>query len=257
VPEDYVVIAQEGSIASVIINRRGVMNAVNVETLKLLLRAFQQLASDEGVRVITLEGAGDHFSVGADMALLKENFDTPQWYDLLKNVVGQLILAMRTAPQPVICKVRGNSYGFGVGLALAGDFVVASEDARFCEVFVNLGVTLDGGSSYFLPRLIGMAKARELALLGGVVQGKDAASMGLIYRAVPDKSLDDEVASLAKSLAEKSPRALSNIKETIEGSFDRSLEDALEWEASHQAVFLQSDEKKEAVRKFLKNHKGK
>lgn len=254
-PEQPVLIKKEGYLATVIINRQEVMNALNLETLELLLSAFKQLALDEAVRVITLEGAGTDFSSGADMTLLNEAIATSEWYYFLKNVAGKLILTMRTIPQPVICKVRGNAYGFGVGLALAGDFVIASENARFCEVFVNLGVTLDGGSSYFLPRLIGMVKARELALLGNVIDGKTAASVGLIYRAVPEKSLDREVTSLTQLLAGKSTNALANIKEALEGSFTRSLEDALEWEASHQAIFLDSKEHKEAVRRFLNARK--
>jgi 2-(1,2-epoxy-1,2-dihydrophenyl)acetyl-CoA isomerase len=257
VTEKLVLTRKKGFVAAVTINRQVVMNAVNIETLTLLTSTFERLATDEEVHVITLEGAGKNFCVGADMVLLNEKFDSVQWYDLLKNVVGRLILTMRRMPQPVICKVRGNAYGFGVGLALAGDFVVASDNARFCEVFVNLGVTLDGGSSYFLPRLIGMAKARELALLGGAIDGKAAASMGLIYRSVLEKSLDKEVASLAQMLAAKSPRALSNIKEVLEGSFDIPLKDALEWEASHQAIFLQSAEHKATVRQFLNTHKKK
>ncbi len=255
--KERVLTRKRGSIASVIINRPEVMNAVNRETLILLLSAFGGLAKDEDVRVVTLEGAGRNFSVGADMALLNEKIESVQWYDLLKNIVGKLIHTMRAMPQPVICKVRGNAYGFGAGLALAGDFVVAGENSRFCEVFVNLGVTLDGGSSYFLPRLVGMVKARELALLGSVVDGKEAASMGLIYRAVPDESIDSEVAFLSQSLAGKSRRALSNIKEALEGSYDRSLAEALEWEASHQSIFLQSSEHKEAVRRFLTGRKEK
>lgn len=249
--EQPVLIIKEGYLATVIINRKDVMNAFNVETMKPLLSAFKRLSSDKTVRVITLEGAGANFSVGADLTLLNESIATSQWYDFLKNVVSDLILTMRTMPKPVICKVRGNAYGFGVGLALAGDFVVSSENARFCEVFVNLGVTLDGGSSYFLPRLVGMVKARELALLGNVIDGRTAASVGLIYRAVPEESLDAEVTALAQLLAEKSPQALASIKEALEGSFTRSLEAALEWEASHQAILLNSSELKEAVRRFL------
>ena len=250
-PEYSVAVKREGAVASLIINRPKLMNAINLETMNSLLTAFERIASDESVRVIIIEGAGGNFSVGADMELLSESRDVSQWYVFLKNWVSRLILAMRTASQPIICKVRGNAYGFGVGLALAGDFVIAAEDARFCESFVDIGVTLDGGSSYFLPRLVGMARARELVLLGGVISGKDAASMGLIYRAVPENSLNEEAVSLSQSLLGKSGRALANIKEALEGSFHRSLEEALEWEASHQAIFLQSEELKAAVRVFL------
>jgi len=252
--EDSIVVNKEGPIAMVIINRPEVMNAVNGEIQSQLLNAFEWLAADGEVRVIILEGAGGNFSVGADMTLLHESFDVYQTYDVLKNGIGKLITSMRATPQPVICKVRGNVYGGGMGLALAGDFVIASENSRFCEAFVNIGVTLDGGASYFLPRLIGMARARELAFLGNAVSGKDAAAMGLIYRAVPERSLDAEVSALAQVLLRKSPQALASIKDTLEDTFDRSLKEALEWEASHQAIMLQSKEHKEAVRRFLNSH---
>lgn len=250
-PEDPVIVKREGAVASLVMNRPKVMNAVDIETMKLLWTGFERLSSDESVRVIIVEGAGDNFSVGADMALLSETRDSSQWYFFMKNYVSRLILAMRAASQPIICKVRGNAYGVGVGLALAGDFVIAAEDARFCESFVNIGVTLDGGSGYFLPRLVGMARAREIALLGGVINGKDAASIGLIYRAVPENSLNEETVALSQSLLGKSSKALANIKEVLEGSFHRSLEEALEWEASHQAIFLNSEELRAAVRQFL------
>lgn len=257
-PEDPVLVKREGAVASLVLNRPRVMNAINIEIMKSLWTEFQRLSSDESVRVVIVEGAGDHFSAGADMALLSETRDSSEWYFFMRNYVSRLIIAMRAASQPIICKVRGNAYGVGVGLALAGDFVIAAEDAQFCESFVNIGVTLDGGSGYFLPRLVGMARAREIALLGGVVTGKDAASIGLIYRAVPGNSLDGEAASLTQSLLGKSGKALANIKEAIEGSFQRSLEEVLEWEASHQAIFLTSAELKAAVRQFLKDKsKGK
>jgi len=255
--EEVVIAEKTGAIASVIINRPAVMNAMNSEVQDQLFNAFERFASDHEVHVITLEGAGGNFSVGADMSVLNANIDVYQWYEELRDRAGRMIITMRSVPKPVICKVRGNVYGFGVGLALAGDFVIASENSRFCEAFVNIGVTLDGGSSYFLPRLVGMAKARELALLGNVVNGKDAAAMGLIYRAVPEASLDEEVISLAQTLANKSPQALASIKDALEGSFERSLREALEWEASHQAIMLQSRDHKEAVRRFLDSRKKK
>jgi len=254
--EDPIAVKKEGPVTSLVINRPKAMNAVSVETVKSLLAAFERLSADKSVRVIIIEGAGDNFCAGADMELLSKGLDSSQWYFFLKNFLSRLIIAMRTASQAIICKVRGNAYGVGVGIAMAGDFVIAAEDAMFCESFVNIGVTLDGGSSYFLPRLVGIARAREIALLGGVVTGKDAASIGLIYRAVPGSSLDEETAALTQTLLGKSGKALANIKLALEGSFQRSLEEALEWEASHQSIFLTSAELKAAVQQFL-NEKGK
>ncbi|MBW2104339.1 MAG: enoyl-CoA hydratase/isomerase family protein, partial [Deltaproteobacteria bacterium] len=154
-------------------------------------------------------------------------------------------------PQPIICKVRGVAYGVGSNLALAGDFVVASETARICEVFINIGVIMDGGGHYFLPRLVGLHKARELAMLGEEISGRQAEAMGLIYKSVPDQDLDRETDMLAQKLAAKSPMALAVIKEGLERSLNMPLQDVMEWEASHQSIMLQTREHKEAVEFFL------
>ena len=165
--------------------------------------------------------------------------------------LGAIVTGLRKIPQPVITALRGVAVGGGANLALAGDFVLASEDTRFSEVFVHIGVILDGGGTYFLPRLLGLAKARELALLGDEINGRTAAEIGLVYRCVPEEELEAEVAALAGSLAQKSRMAMSLIKEGLEKSFDMTLSQAMEWEASHQAIMLQTAEHKEIVRTFL------
>jgi len=229
------------------------MNPFNLPMMDQLQEGFEDMAADEEIRVVVLQGAGEHFSAGADMILLKEGNEAPVALGFMKRV-GRLIQTMRGLPIPIVCKVRGVAYGVGSNLALAGDFVVASHDARFCEVFVNIGVILDGGGTYFLPRLVGLAKARELALLGEEVDGKTAASMGLIYKCVPAEELDREVDELAKKLTQRPKAAMALIKEGLEGSLDMSLKEVLEWEASHQSIMLQSREHKERVKMFLELH---
>jgi 2-(1,2-epoxy-1,2-dihydrophenyl)acetyl-CoA isomerase len=155
----------------------------------------------------------------------------------------------------VICKVRGNAFGYGVGLALAGDFAIAADNARFCEAFVNLGISLDGGASYFLPRLLGMARAKEMALLGDVISGKEAASLGLIYKSVPEAELDGQTQRLIEKLLTKSGKALSSIKKSLEKGADIDLEAALDLEAAHQTVLLAGDEIKAAVKLFQDSRK--
>jgi len=248
-------IRKKNGIGNVTINRPHVMNAVTIELMSTLIDAFEEIASDENIRVIVLEGEGENFSTGADMALLQRDIDSSQWLEWMEDPIGKLILTMRTIPQPVICKVRGNVIGYGVGLALAGDFVVASHDTRFREVFVNLGVTLDGGASYFLPRLVGMAKAKEIALLGEVIDGRTAASIGLIYKSVPEEELDHVVESLAGVLSKKSIKSMSTIKKNLEKSVNMTLEEALAWEAFHQAILLTGNELKESVNRFSNSHK--
>jgi enoyl-CoA hydratase/carnithine racemase len=251
-PEEIVLVKRKDEMCTVVMNRPHVMNALNMEALQELQKTFDEIASDESVRVVILEGAGENFSSGADMALFVENLTAPQWLGGMK-LFGRLIRTMREMGQPVISKVRGVAVGGGVNLALAGDFVLASHDARLCEIFVHIGAILDGGGTYFLPRLVGLAKAKELALLGDFVDGKTAAHMGLIYKSVPDGDLDREAESLAKRLTERPSSAMALIKEGLEGSFDMSLNEVLEWEAAHQSIMLQGAEHKGAVEAFLKS----
>lgn len=235
-------------------NRPRFMNAIIPDMIQQLQEVLGELSSDRETRVVILEGAEGNFSAGADMSLLKEEIGALDRFKAMKYL-GRLIRSMRELPQPIVCKVRGVAYGGGANLALAGDFVLASHSARFCEVFVNIGVILDGGGHYFLPRLVGLAKARELAFLEEEIDGKTAASIGLIYKSVPDEDLDHEVDTLANKLSKKSFPAMALIKEGLEGSLGMSLEEILEWEASHQAVMLQTSEHKQAVRLFLESRK--
>jgi 2-(1,2-epoxy-1,2-dihydrophenyl)acetyl-CoA isomerase len=231
---DFILTRKKGGVCTLTMSRPGgIMNALNSAMMDQLQKGLEKIAFDEGIRVAILQGAGEHFSAGADMSLLKERAGAPESLGSLKRL-GILIRYIRELPIPVISKVRGVAYGAGVNIALAGDFVVAAHDARFCEVFVNLGILMDGGGTYFLPRLVGLAK-------------------GLIYKSVPPEALDREVDTLAQKFTQKSRKAVALIKEGLEGSLDMSLKEVLEWEASHQSIMLQTPELKEAVQKFLKS----
>jgi enoyl-CoA hydratase/carnithine racemase len=245
-----VLIERDGEICTVTLNRPKIMNAFNGAMGAGLFKALGKIAVDREIRVVILQGAGAHFSSGADMHLLDQKVEAYPRLQMMKDL-SRIIIAMRELPQPIISKVRGVAYGVGSNLALAGDFVIAADDARICEVFVNIGVIMDGGGHYFLPRLIGPAKARELAMLGEEINGRTAALMGLIYKSVAERNLDQEVQSVAENLILRSPAALAVIKEGLEGSLDMTLKEVLEWEASHQSLMLQTKEHKEAVRAFL------
>ncbi len=247
-----VVVNKEQRICRVTMNRPNVMNAFDLDMGADLLEIFEQISRDKKISVVILTGAGDNFSSGADMQLLKEETGALQELEFMKDV-SKLIRCMRELPQPIISKVRGVAYGVGANIALAGDFVIASLNARFCEAFVNIGLSLDGGGTYFLPRLVGLARARELALLGDEFDGETAESMGLIYRSVPDDDLEKEVDEVARKLSGKPFAALGLIKEGLEGSFDRSLTEALEWEAAHQSIMTQTVDFKKRVEKFIES----
>ena len=251
--KDVVLLQIDGPICTVTMNRPKVMNAFDMEIGSGLQDAFNRIAGDEGIRVVVLTGAGGNFSSGADMHLLWKERKADEYLTEVMNGLSRLITTMRELPQPIISKVKGVAYGVGMNMALASDFVVASHQARMCEVFVNIGVVLDGGGTYFLPRLVGMAKARELALLGEEVAGKTAAAIGLIYKSVPDDALDGEVDLLTAKLLQKSPKSMALIKRGLEGSLDMTLGQVLAWEAAHQSIMLGTRELKEAAGQFLKS----
>ncbi|MBW2594131.1 MAG: enoyl-CoA hydratase/isomerase family protein [Deltaproteobacteria bacterium] len=252
--EDIVLFEKQDKICTLTLNRPGIMNAVNREMLTEFQAVLDRIAADEEIRVVILTGAGGHFSSGADMLLLDQADYSPEMLMFMRRL-RKLIMAMRELPQVIICKVRGVAYGVGSNTALAGDFVVASHTARFCEVFVNIGTVLDGGGTYFLPRLVGLAKARELALLGDEFDGRTAAEIGLIYKSVPEEDLDKTVDDLARNLAGKPALAMALIKEGLENSFDMTLSQVLGWEAAHQSIMLQSRENREIVKMFLEMKK--
>ncbi len=254
--EKTVLVEASDRICTIVLNRPKKMNAMNQELTLDLLEAFTQVSADEAIHVIILAGAGGNFSTGADMHLLEETHGVHEWLDGMRRL-GQLICTMREAPQPIIAKLRGAAYGGGSNLALACDFVVAAHNAKFCENFVHIGTILDVGGTYFLPRLVGRVRAKELALLGEPIDGETASSMGLIYKSVQEDTLDQEVANLAQRLSQKPRRALALIKEGLENSFDMSLKETMNWEAAHQSIMLQSPEHKELIQMFLAARKQK
>ena len=251
-----VIVQKKDKIATLTLNRPEVMNAMSKEMIEGLWDAVKDLATDESVNVVILKGAGDHFCSGADINLFGESIPSDEWVVAMKGV-GKLVRTLREMPQPVIAMLKGVAGGGGANLALAADFVVAAENARFCEIFINIGAILDYGGHYFLPRLVGLAKARELAMLGDEIDGNTAASIGLIYKAVPEDHLETQVETLANTLAHKPPLALRLIKEGLENSFDMSLKQVLDWEAAHQSIALQTPEHKEIVKFFLESKKDK
>lgn len=249
-------VQKKNKIATLVLNRPEVLNAMSSEMIQKLHEAVLQIRSDEKINVVIIKGAGDHFCSGADVSLFNEKIPPYDWLSAMKGV-GQIVQTIRQMPQPVIIMLRGVAVGGGANLALAGDFVVAADNARFCEIFINIGLILDYGGTYFLPRLVGLARARELAMLGNEIDGKTAAAIGLVYKSVPEKQLEQEVATLAGNLSLKSRLALALVKEGLEKSFDMSLKEVLDWEAAHQSIALQTPEHKEIIRQFLEAKKEK
>jgi enoyl-CoA hydratase/carnithine racemase len=251
-----VILSKKDGICTVLLNRPEVMNAMNSALIQELYAAFDQIINDEETKLVILKGAGDNFCSGADINLFDEGLPSHEWLRGMK-FVGRIVQLIREIPQPVIAELKGVAVGGGANLALAADFIVAADNARFCEIFINIGLTLDYGGTYFLPRLVGLPKARELAMLGNEIDGKTAASIGLIYKSVALEKLEEEVAGLANSLLSKPPAGLAIIKKGLESSFNLSLKEVLDWESAHQSVMLQTPEHKAIVEMFMAEKKKK
>jgi enoyl-CoA hydratase/carnithine racemase len=247
-------VEKHGPIASIVLNRPRVMNAMSKEMILALHVAVHEVARDEEIRVLVLKGAGDNFCSGADIGLFSQGIPSYEWLTAMK-AVGQIVRSLREMPQPVVAMLKGVAVGGGANLALAADFVIAAENARLCEIFVNIGLIMDYGGHYFLPRLVGLAKARELAMLGSEIDGRTAHNIGLIYKSVPEELLEKEAHDLAAVLAQKPPLAVRLIKEGLEKSFNLSLQEMLDWEAAHQSIALQTPQHKDIVDWFLEAKK--
>jgi 2-(1,2-epoxy-1,2-dihydrophenyl)acetyl-CoA isomerase len=166
-----------------------------------------------------------------------------------------MIRAIRNLPIPVICKLNGVAAGAGCSLALACDMIIAAENASLIEVFVNVGLVLDSGSSYFLPRLLGSARAFELAALGSKITAQQAADWGMVNRVVKIEELDDEVNKLATHFATAPTKAIGLMKKMLQKSYTSDLDTMLEYEAYCQEIAGRSDDYKEGVTAFNEKRK--
>ncbi len=217
--------------------------------LEAALREFE----DSEQRALVIRGAGDDFCSGADLAVGAVgggSGSAATSYQTMTSV-GRAATALRRLSKPTVAAVDGVAVGAGMNLALGCDVVVTTSRARFAEIFVKRGLTVDFGGTWLLPRLIGLAKAKELALTGKFLSGDEAVEWGLASRVVPWGRLLDEALAVANELAQGAPLAQRFIKAGLERSFDMSFEQALAFEDQAQAVCLMSADVAEGVRAFL------
>ena len=233
-------------VVTVTLNRPEKRNALNPQMAFELLDTFRTIAARPEDRVLVLTGAGGAFCSGAD--LTGDNRETHAL--VYMRSIGALALALQTLPKPTIAKVRGVAAGAGCNMALACDLVVASDEARFTQIFVKRGMVVDFGGSWLLPRLIGMQRAKELAFFGDFVSAADAHGIGLVNRVLADGDLDAFVDEWAERLAAGPPLALSMTKSLLSHSFETSIEQALEDEARCQALCISTKDTREAITAF-------
>lgn len=231
-------------------NRPDALNSFTVEMKEALLAALKDAARDREVRVVVLTGNGRAFSAGQD---LKER-QAPGVDDLgteLRLRYNPIILAMRRLEKPIIGAINGVAAGAGISIALACDIVIAAENATFIEAFSRVGLVPDTGSTWFLPRLVGTARAAEMMFTADPVDAATAERIGLINRVVPADKLMDEASALAARLAKAAPISLALAKRALNRTFDMGLAEALDYEAQLQSIAGRSNDHKEGVAAFI------
>lgn len=237
-----------GGIVTVTLERPERKNAMDAAMFGELKATFREIAGREDDRVVVVTGAAGEFCSGAD--LHDTSSATVHKLTWMRGI-GEVVLALHALPQPVIAKVRGVAVGAGANLALGCDLIAAAEGARFSQIFARRGLTIDFGGSYVLPRLVGLHKAKELALLGDIITAADAHALGIVNRVVPDAELDGLVATWAHTLAAGPPLALSMTKKLLNASLTSTLEEALEGEAVAQALNFETEDVVEAMAAFV------
>lgn len=253
--DDRLLVTLENGVKRITFNNPGRRNSVSVETIERMRDAVQESAED-GTRVVILTGAGDSFCAGADLAATSErdiaNYDVTR---AIREHVNPTIMALRALPVPVIARVHGHAVGVGHNYALACDMIIASEEALFGQVFIKIGLMPDGGSTFFLPRLVGYQKAFEMMTLGNIISAREALRLGIVNAVVPFAELDATVDAIAARLVAAPQVALARIKAALNQSFDATFADALDFEAVSQDACFHSPDFLEGVTAFIEKRK--
>lgn len=251
--------AKHGGIATLVMNRPDRMNALNNELGVAMDEALARIAADPDVRVVVITGAGRAFCAGGDLALLGKGRETGATKELepLLRAGMQMVLKMRTMPQPVIAAVNGAAAGAGMNVALAADIRIASEEATFGQNFAKVGLFPDFGGTYLLPQLVGPAKAAELFYTGDMIDAKSALALGIVNHVVPAAQLESEVKKLAQKIAEGPYLAIRSVKKELFARGEKDLVRALENEVHEQLRCYLSEDCREGIQAFFERRAPK
>jgi len=248
-----VLIEEDESVVTIIMNRPDVLNAINTLMLQELTEAVEAAAGDATIRCVVLTGAGRAFGAGQDLTEFSSAYASGETSIVSEHLAKyhRLILAIRHMPKPVIAAIHGVATGISLNIALACDMRIAADNTRLAEGFARIGLVPDGGGGYSLPRLVGLGKALEIALLAEEITGTEAERLGLVNRCVPLSELDETTSALAKRLANGPTRAYGLIKGLMYTSMDKDLQASLHLEGQLQEAAYATADHREAVDAFL------
>src|SRR6185295_1966938 len=252
-----ILVSRDSGVVSLTLNRPDKLNAFNPEMHKLLREALEKARDDAAVRAVLLTGSGRGFCAGQDLSERNVSADAAP-IDLsvsLGSNYNPLVRRLRALPKPVVCAVNGVAAGAGANIALACDIVLAARSASFVQSFSKLGLVPDSGGTYFLPRLVGSARAMGLALLGERLSAEDAERWGLIWKAVDDDRLVGEATTIAQTLAAGPTKGYGLIKKAMQASAGNSLDSQLDLERDLQREAGFSEDYREGVAAFMQKRK--
>jgi enoyl-CoA hydratase/carnithine racemase len=248
---ETLIVDRSDGVVTVTMNRPERKNAANGKMLVELRAIFEEIEDTPEDRSMILTGAGGAFCSGADLSDPSGPAMDPSRSGLSRmRRLGDVALALHHISKPTIAKVDGFAVGAGLSLALGCDLIVCSDRAKLSMIFAKRGLALDNGASWLLPRLVGMARAKEIALFGGMWSGEDALAMGLVNRVLPVDEIDAFVDDWARTLAAGPPLALSMTKTLLHASWNATMEQAVEDEARCQALNFSTKDTQEAMAAF-------
>jgi 2-(1,2-epoxy-1,2-dihydrophenyl)acetyl-CoA isomerase len=247
---------KRGPVLWIVFNRPQVMNAFHIEKARELLQAVRFGLRSKDVAVIVLSGKGDVFSAGGDIKLMSGMKDHRGFFLEISRLIHIIVRDMRRSEKPILAAIPGYVGGIAFGFVLATDLRIASEKAKFNAATIKLGLVANGGATYHLPRIVGLAKATEILLLGEVLSAKDALRIGLVNRVVASADLEKSTQEMAEQLAQAPRRALGRLKKLLNFSLATPLTTQLERERQAIAWSATLPDFREGVKAFLEKRKA-
>ena len=248
---------RDGAVVTVTLNRPEARNALDLVMRRELVDALDEIEGDAAARVVILTGAGGHFCAGGDVKSMQGSQGSQTAADGRARVVAlnRLVTRLAEFARPVIAMVDGFAVGAGCNLALCCDLIVASDRAKFGEVFAKIGLVPDGDGSWLLSRLVGLARAKELIFTADIIDSAEAARIGLVNRVVPAAELAATTRALAERIAQGPPQALAMAKHMVNRAASTDLAAALDVEAFSQAIASTGAEHREGLAAFFEKRK--
>lgn len=251
----HILYETDGNVGRITLNRPEVYNALNNQIKVELKEAFTRMEEDLEVRVIVLTGKGPAFCSGQDLKAAQDELNGVAYSEAVRTYYNPLILMMRNLPKPIICQLNGVAAGAGCSLALACDMIIAAKKASLAELFVGIGLVMDSGSTYFLPRMVGSLRAFEIASTGRSISAEEAERIGLVNQVVENDQLESHVTQLAQKFAHAPTKTIGLIKQMLNNSEQMSLEEVLELEAKVQDEAAVTADHREGIQAFLEKRK--